>query len=112
MPFEALDPLMHLWKAGKSMDIKLPMMTLQELAADFRETVLSLLEFGIANRGRLTTVFERLTSFLEEKRTLFLIELLGEVGRSSSIRTLESLVETRQYGEASVEAIRLIRKRE
>ncbi|HEX6726030.1 MAG TPA: hypothetical protein VF078_01665, partial [Nitrospira sp.] len=73
--------------------------------------VLSLLEFGIANRGRLITVFERLTPFLGKDRTLFLIGLLGEIGRSSSIRALESLTETPEYGEASVEAIRSIRKR-
>lgn len=112
MPFEAIDPLMHLWKAGKSIDIKLPIRVLGELAENFRETLLSLLEFGLANRGRLITVFERLTAFLEKDRTLFLIGLLGEIGRSSSIRALESLTETPEYGEASVEAIRSIRKRE
>ena len=111
MPFEAIDPLMHLWKAGESIDIKLPIKVLRQLAADFRDAVLSLLEFGLANRGRLITVFERLTSFLEKDRTLFLIGLLGEIGRSSSIRALESLTETPEYGEASVEAIRSIRKR-
>lgn len=112
MPFEAIDPLMHLWKSGVSIDTKIPIKVLQELATDFRDTVLSLLEFGLANRGRLITVFERLTSFLEKDRTLFLIRLLGEIGRSSSIRALESLTETTEYGEVSVEAIRSIRKRE
>ena len=34
MPFEAIDPLMHLWKAGESKDIKLPIKVLRELAAD------------------------------------------------------------------------------
>jgi hypothetical protein len=111
MPFEAIDPLMHLWKSGVSIDTKLPITVLRDLAMDFRDTLLSLLEFGLKNRGRLPTVFERLTSFLEKDRTLFLIGLLGEVGRSSSIRVLELLTETPEYGEASVEAIRSIRKR-
>lgn len=111
IPFEAVDPLMHLWMAGESRDIKLPLKVLRGLAVDFLDTVLALLEFGLANRGRLITVFERLTSFLEAERTLFIIERLGEVGNSSSLSGLEALTESPDCGEAAVKAIRSIRKK-
>lgn len=111
MPFEAIDPLVHLWKAGESKDIKLPIKVLRELATDFQDTVVSLLEFGVANRGRLVTVFARMSSFLEKDRTIFLIRLLGELGTLSSIKVLETLTETPDYGQFSVEAIRSIKKR-
>lgn len=111
MPFEAIDPLMHLWNAGPSLDMRLPIKGLRELAADFQDTVLSLLEFGLVNRERLITIFERSASFQENRRTLFLIELLGELEKSSSIKVLEPLVETPDYGEAVIEAIRSIKKR-
>jgi len=111
LPFEAVDPLMHLWTAGESLDMKLMIKGLRELATDFQNMVLSLLEFGLTNRGRLVTIFERRASFDEKDRTLFLIDRLGEVGIATSIKVLESLVEAADYGEASVEAIRSIRKR-
>ncbi|HET7057736.1 MAG TPA: hypothetical protein VFI05_03330, partial [Nitrospiraceae bacterium] len=111
MPFEAIDPLIHLWKAGESNTIKLPLKVLRELAADFQDIMLSLLEFGVVNRERLITIFERSASFQKDRRTMFLIELLGELGTLSSIKVLETLTETPEYGEASVEAIRSIRKR-
>ncbi len=111
MPFEAIDPLMHLWKAGESKDIKLPIKVLRELAADFQDMVLSLLEFGLINLERLITIFERSASFQKKRRTMFLIELLGELGTLSSIKVLETLTETPDYGQTSVEAIRSIRRR-
>lgn len=109
MPFEAIDPLTHLWNAGRSIDI--PIKVLRDLATDFRDTVLSLLEFGLTNRGRLITIFERFASFQENRRTLFLIELLGELGTLSSMKILEPLTELPDFGGVSVKAIRSIRKR-
>lgn len=111
IPFEAIDPLMHLWNAGPSLDMKLPIKGLRELAADFQDIVQSLLEFGLVNRERLITIFERSASFQKNRRTMFLIELLGELGTLSSIKVLETLTETPDYGQTSVEAIRSIRKR-
>ena len=110
-PFEAIDPLMHLWNAGSSLNMKLPIKGLRELAADFQNMVLSLMEFGLINRERLITIFERLASFQKNRRTMFLIELLGELGTLSSIKVLETLTETPDYGQTSVEAIRSIRRR-
>lgn len=111
IPFEAIDPLMHLWNAGLSLDMKLPLKGLLELAADFRDMVLPLLEFGLVNRERLITIFERSASFQKNRRTMFLIELLGELGTLSSIKVLETLTETPDCGQTSVEAIRSIRRR-
>jgi hypothetical protein len=111
VPFEAIDPLMHLWNSGASLDMKLPIKGLRELVTDFQDTVLSLLEFGLVNRGRLITIFERSASFQENRRTVFLIELLGELGTLSSIKVLETLTETPDCGKTSVEAIRSIRRR-
>lgn len=110
-PFEAMDPLMHLWNAGRSLDMKLPIKGLREFAADFQDIVLSLLEFGLINRERLITIFERSASFQKNRLTIFLIELLGELGILSSIKVLETLTETPDYGQTSVEAIRSIRRR-
>lgn len=111
LPHEAIDPLMHLWNTRGLINLNLPAKVLRDVAADFLDTVLSLLEFGLANRGRCITVFERWGSFLEKDRTFFLIELLGKLGGSANIRALEPMTETPEYGKASIEAIRLIKKR-
>ena len=91
--------------------MKLPIKGLREFAADFQDIVLSLLEFGLINRERLITIFERSASFQKNRLTIFLIELLGELGILSSIKVLETLTETPDYGQTSVEAIRSIRRR-
>jgi hypothetical protein len=111
LPFEAIDPLMHLWDTGKSRDIELPIKVLRDIAADFSETIVSLLEFGLANRAKLVTIFERSASFQEKYRTLFIIKILGQVGTSRSIKLLEPLTEDLDYGQEAIEGIHLIRKR-
>ncbi len=109
LPFEAVDPLMHL----DSVEVKLmqPLNVLSTLFAQFQKEIREILEFGLRNNRRLSTLFIRGHDRLWQERTCFIIESLGEVGDANTIKLLGPLLESREFGRSTETALRKIKNR-
>jgi hypothetical protein len=77
---------------------------LVELCDNFPDEIRHVLEFGLRNRARLTSLFGRM-SFAEEG-TAFLIRWLGVVGNRGTLQLLEPLVDNADFGQHALEAVR------
>jgi hypothetical protein len=104
-PFEAVDPLLQLDSAAW-MNIE-DFQPLSDLCSMFPGEVRWLLEFGLNNRSRLTTMFGSWPIRQDELASI--IRWLAVVGNRRTIRLLEPLVDTPDLGPYAVEAVRKLK---
>jgi len=106
--FEAVDALLRIWdstRASASQDHPG-----KKLFADFPDRVRELLEFGLGNSTRLTSLFGRVGAPYRPIESE-LIQRLAEVGTEASVLVLSRYVEDAKLGRDAVESIREIRRR-
>ncbi len=106
-PFESVDPLVHLES------IRLGVADLDNVLGGnlrdiFKEESRKILEFGLANRTRVSTIFLKGASYLQRTRTISIIDQLGKIGERSSLQVLEPFLTSSDFGDAAVKAVRKI----
>jgi hypothetical protein len=107
LPFQAVDPLEkffsaeRLWAPDRNM-------VLAAMQSTFPEMMRSVLEFGLKNHDRLTSLFGHppFDGYLG-----FLINALKHLGTRQTVPLLEAFLELPDVGESAAEAIRAIRSR-
>ncbi|HLN28165.1 MAG TPA: NERD domain-containing protein [Gemmataceae bacterium] len=107
LPFQAVDPLERFSSAGWRCRSKEDM-AIATLLRTFPDEMRSVLEFGLKNHGRLTSLF---TYPPFDGYLGFLTQSLECVGSLHTVSLLESLLDSSQVGEAAAKAIRAIRSR-
>ena len=82
----------------------------------FKEQIRNLLEFGLKNRSHLSTLFFPQFSSIpshpgnpEKELTQFLISQLGEIGNVNTINILEPFIESPEFGNLAVQAVRKLK---
>jgi hypothetical protein len=106
LAFEAVDPLFRMeeaaWKSHPERGE-----FLHSLCTDFPEEIRGILEFGLNNRSRVTSIFWRFR--LEKDITAFVIRLLAVVGTRQTLKLLEPLVDSPDLGLFALEAVRKLK---
>jgi hypothetical protein len=111
LPFQAVDPIMRITKSrrwiGDSKTSASPDTGEKDWFNFFKESIYQILEYGLAHRHQLTTLFVH----VQEELTTFMIERLGEIGTSETLRHLEPLIDSDKFGVTAVEAIRKLKEK-
>jgi hypothetical protein len=103
LPFEAVDPLYHFAHSRKGIPGQLD--PVGRLNADFRDQIRELLEFGLKNRDRLSSMDKHSVSpYYKAERTEFIVHSLGHFGDSRTLMLLEPLVDTNDLGPTALKA--------
>jgi hypothetical protein len=106
LAFEALDPLFRMegvtWKSDSGLGG-----FLQKLCADFPEEFRRILEFGLNNRSKLTSVFGQF--HFREDMGAFIVRWLAIVGNRQTLKLLEPLVDSAELGLHALEAVRKLK---
>jgi DNA replication protein DnaC len=106
IPFEAIDPLMRLKTLKYGMFSNQIGDPIETIYNRFREQIRKLLEFGLKNRTQLSTLFIRHQPLLKKELTSFLIFQLGEIGNLSTINILEPFIESPEFGNLAIRAVK------
>jgi diadenosine tetraphosphatase ApaH/serine/threonine PP2A family protein phosphatase len=106
---EAVDPLMHLQHSDRKISMHGGFTS--ALFAQFREPIRKILEFGLCNLDKLSTVFVRGGDFVKNSHAPFVVTSLGEVGDQHSIELLDRLTESQEFGVLAIESIRRLKAR-
>jgi hypothetical protein len=106
LAFEAVDPFFRMevaaWKPQSGRGE-----FLHGLCANFPEEFRAILEFGLNNRSRLTSIFGRF--HLKEEVAPFIIRWLAVVGKRQTLKLLEPLVDSPDLGLHALEAVRKLK---
>ncbi len=107
--FQAVDPLERFSSAGWKLDHKEDKDTVASaLLRTFADEIRSVLEFGLKNHARLTSLFGHAPI---DGYPRFLIRWLEIVGNRHSVPLLERFLDSPEVGEEAAKAIRAIRSR-
>ncbi len=82
---------------------------LGQLYGRHKEPIRKILQFGLMHRSQLSTLFKHRNPYSEKGRTEFMIGRLGDIGDGDSIKDLEPLVDSPEYGSLAVKAIRKLK---
>jgi len=103
-PFEAVDPLMRFdtmsFEKGE----------VDEWIQRHKQPIREILEFGLRNRERLTTIFDRYRPGNLIPLTEFIIRTLADVGHQTSTHRLESFVDS-EFADMAIATLRSLNSR-
>ncbi len=110
LAFAAIDPLVRFgdvlrmrWKEDDNHPV-------DKLFRRYQSVLRRIVEFGLRNRAKLTSVDKRsgLASHQLREQTLFMIHTLGQIGNADSIELLKPFLDDSYFDRDAVEAIRRI----
>jgi hypothetical protein len=108
LPFEAVDPLYHFAHSRSGIPGQLD--PVGKLFADFRDQIRELLEFGLKNRDRLSSMDKHAVwPYYKTERNRFIVQSLGDFGNFETLRILEPLVDTQELGSEALAAMRKLK---
>ena len=106
--FEAVDPIMRFGQSQKMQGDGV--IAINRWLTSFKEPVLQILEYGLVHRTELSTLFQRPLNHIQKDLTAFIIKELGEIGTSETIKILEPLIDSDDFGISAVQAIRRLKQ--
>ena len=103
-PFEAVDPLVRFGNEAHTKGSPI-----QRMYAKYNNTLRQILEFGLANRTHLSTVFTDRGSWTGKEQVEFMIKELAIIGTTDSIRVIEPLIDSPEFSSWAVDAVRTLK---
>lgn len=106
LAFQAVDPLMCLLQSDLVRDSTDP---IGRFATRWRQQVRRIVEFGLRNHTRLTTLFVRQRAWRASAVLPFLLNVLAEVGTPEGASIAEKFIDSPEVGAIAAAAVRKLR---